>query len=223
MHIVASAYMNGTKLSGNMKRGGRSDDTLDSGMGTLRSHGTGPAMESLLPYTITGDRRNSGVNASTTISRKNYRTRLRLFGPYWTPIPDAPPMLSPTRRTQLGLRPVDPSPVVPVAGPLSIIAQLQNDFHMLKMALPIQPNPVAGTQMVRRRSDRLTNTEVSRFSRDTCWDQHRQVFDAIVKSNGWDDDTAALQLLAHLEGDVLNVAYWCQRHKGPRKVGWSVP
>ena len=45
-----------------------------------------------------------------------------------------------------------------------------------------------------------------RFSGDTCWDQHRQVFDAIVKSNGWDDDTAALQLLAHLEGDALSVA-----------------
>ena len=32
------------------------------------------------------------------------------------------------------------------------------------------------------------------------------MFDAIVKSNVWDDDTVALQLLAHLEGDVLNVA-----------------
>ena len=32
------------------------------------------------------------------------------------------------------------------------------------------------------------------------------MFDAIVKSSGWDDETAALQLLAHLEGDVFNVA-----------------
>ena len=32
------------------------------------------------------------------------------------------------------------------------------------------------------------------------------MFDAIVKSNGWDDDAAALHLLAHLEGDVLHVA-----------------
>ena len=31
-------------------------------------------------------------------------------------------------------------------------------------------------------------------------------FDAIVLSNGWDDVTAALQLLSHLEGDALNVA-----------------
>ena len=32
------------------------------------------------------------------------------------------------------------------------------------------------------------------------------MFDAIVLSNGWDDATAALQLLSHLEGDTLNVA-----------------
>ena len=32
------------------------------------------------------------------------------------------------------------------------------------------------------------------------------MFEAIVSSNGWDDVTAALQLLSHLEGDALNVA-----------------
>ena len=32
------------------------------------------------------------------------------------------------------------------------------------------------------------------------------MFDAIVLSNGWDDSTAALQLLSHLQGDALNVA-----------------
>ena len=38
-------------------------------------------------------------------------------------------------------------------------------------------------------------------------EQYRQVFDARVLSNGWDDATAALQLLlSHLEGDALNVA-----------------
>ena len=33
------------------------------------------------------------------------------------------------------------------------------------------------------------------------------MFEAIVRSNGWDGDTAALQLFSHLEGDVLNVAH----------------
>ena len=40
----------------------------------------------------------------------------------------------------------------------------------------------------------------------TSWEQYRQVFDTIAQSNGWDDATAALQLLSHLEGDALNVA-----------------
>ena len=44
------------------------------------------------------------------------------------------------------------------------------------------------------------------FAGTTSWDQYRQVFEAIVISNGWDDVTAALQLLSHLEGDALNVA-----------------
>ena len=33
------------------------------------------------------------------------------------------------------------------------------------------------------------------------------VIEAIVRSNGWDNNTAALQLFSHLEGDVLNVAH----------------
>ena len=32
------------------------------------------------------------------------------------------------------------------------------------------------------------------------------MLEAIVRSNGWDDVTAALQLLSHLDGDTLNVA-----------------
>ena len=32
------------------------------------------------------------------------------------------------------------------------------------------------------------------------------MFEAIARSNGWDDVTAALQLLSHLDGDALNVA-----------------
>ena len=47
---------------------------------------------------------------------------------------------------------------------------------------------------------------VPRFGGTTSWEQYWQVFDAIVLSNGWDDATATLQLLSHLEGDALNVA-----------------
>ena len=44
------------------------------------------------------------------------------------------------------------------------------------------------------------------FDGTTSWEQYKQVFDAIVSSNGWDNDTAALQLFFHLEGDALNAA-----------------
>ena len=53
----------------------------------------------------------------------------------------------------------------------------------------------------------FTSTKVPRFDGTTSWGQYRQVFDAIVWSNGWDNDAAALQLFSHLEGDALNVAH----------------
>ena len=52
----------------------------------------------------------------------------------------------------------------------------------------------------------FTSTKVPQFTGTTSWEQYRQVFDDIVLSNGWDDATAALQLLSHLEGDALYVA-----------------
>ena len=49
-----------------------------------------------------------------------------------------------------------------------------------------------------------------KFAGVTSWEQYYLVFDAIVQSNCWDDATATLQLLSHLEGDArgdaLNVA-----------------
>ena len=38
----------------------------------------------------------------------------------------------------------------------------------------------------------FTTTKVPRFGGTTSCEQYRQVFDAIVLSNGWDDATAAL-------------------------------
>ena len=53
---------------------------------------------------------------------------------------------------------------------------------------------------------RLTSTPVPRFSGKSNWEQYREIFEAIVCSNGWDEITAALQLLSHLDGDALKVA-----------------
>ena len=52
----------------------------------------------------------------------------------------------------------------------------------------------------------FTNTAVPRLNGGGCRQQHLQIFQAIVKSNGWTDGTAALQLFAHLEGEALNLA-----------------
>ena len=53
----------------------------------------------------------------------------------------------------------------------------------------------------------LTATKVPRFDGTTSWEQYHQVLEAIVRPNGWDNDTAALQLFSHLEGDALNVTH----------------
>ena len=66
----------------------------------------------------------------------------------------------------------------------------------LQKAIPPQPSGWSG----------FTSTPVPMFAGKTSWDQYRQVFEAIVSSNGWDGVTAALQLISHLEGDALNVA-----------------
>ena len=52
----------------------------------------------------------------------------------------------------------------------------------------------------------FTSTSVPMYAGKSSWDQYRQVFEAIVCSNGWDGVTAALQLVSHLERDALNVA-----------------
>ena len=47
---------------------------------------------------------------------------------------------------------------------------------------------------------RFTNTAVPRFDGGGCWQQHLQIVQAIVKSNGWSEGTALAQ------GEALNVA-----------------
>ena len=55
-----------------------------------------------------------------------------------------------------------------------------------------------------------------RFGGTTSWEQYRQVFDAIVLSNRWDDETAASQLL---EGDALNVALLVPMSRRTSRMG----
>ena len=55
----------------------------------------------------------------------------------------------------------------------------------------------------------FTNTAVPRFDGTSCWEQHLLVFQAIVKSNGWSSDTAALQMVAHLNERHFKWHCWC--------------
>ena len=64
-----------------------------------------------------------------------------------------------------------------------------------RSTIPPQPSGWSG----------FMSTPVPVFAGKTSWDQYRQVFEAIVSSNGWGGVTVALQLVSHLEGDALNV------------------
>ena len=86
------------------------------------------------------------------------------------------------------------------------VARLQQDLADIKAESRQLRTPGVPLVVHTPRQAAFTTTKVPRFGGTTSWGQYRQVFDAIILSNGWDDATAALQLLSHLEGDALNVA-----------------
>ena len=95
----------------------------------------------------------------------------------------------------------------PVDMLVDTVARMQKDLAMLReenlvLRTPATSQVIQVIQAPRRAA--LTTTKVQRFDGTTSWEQYHQVFEAIVRSNGWDNDTAALQ---HLEGDALNVAH----------------
>ena len=86
------------------------------------------------------------------------------------------------------------------------VARLQQDLADIRAESRQLRTPGVPPVVHTPRQAAFATTKVPRFGGTTSWEQYRQVFDAIVCSNGWDDATAALQLLSHLEGDALNVA-----------------
>ena len=88
---------------------------------------------------------------------------------------------------------------------IDTVARLQWDLADMKAESQFLRTPGVPTVVPTPRHVVFT-TKIPRFAGTTSWEQYRQVFDAIVLSNGWDDATAALQLLSHLEGDALDVA-----------------
>ena len=98
-----------------------------------------------------------------------------------------------------------------------VVARLQRDITDYPKELSF--NGVQGPSHPSRPTKRsiFTLTPVPRYSGKSSWEQYRQVFAAIACSNGWDDITAALQLLSHLDGDALNVALLIQESQ------WVLP
>ena len=86
------------------------------------------------------------------------------------------------------------------------VIRLQKDFDDCHTELELARKYTPADALRPPRWSGFSSTPVPRYYVKSNWEQYREVFDAIVCSNGWDDVTAALQLLSHLDGDALNVA-----------------
>ena len=95
----------------------------------------------------------------------------------------------------------------PVDMLVNTVSHMQKDLTILREENCVLRTPATSQVMQAPRRAALTTTKVPRFDGPHIWEQYHQVFEAIVQSNGWDNDTAALQLFSHLEGDALNVAH----------------
>ena len=95
----------------------------------------------------------------------------------------------------------------PVNMLVDTVSHIQKDMSILREENRVLRTPATLQVIQVPRRAALTTTKVPRFDGTTSWEQYHQVFEAIVRSNGWDNDTAALQLFSHLEGDALNVAH----------------
>ena len=86
------------------------------------------------------------------------------------------------------------------------VVRLQQDIADYRAELELNRTQTPAVSTRPPKQSGSTSTSVPRFSGKSNWEQYRQVFEAIVRSNGWDGVTAALQLLSHLDGDALNLA-----------------
>ena len=95
----------------------------------------------------------------------------------------------------------------PVEMLVNTVSHMQRDLAILRDENSTLRTPATSQVIQAPRRVALTTTKVPRFDGTTSWEQYHQVFEAIVRSNVWDNDTAALQLFSHLGGDALNVAH----------------
>ena len=95
-----------------------------------------------------------------------------------------------------------------VVSPLFLkkVLKLQRDLEEAKAESQYLRDRQVDSPIIATNRPRFTSTPVPRYDGVSDWVQYRGVFEAIVCSNGWDKMTAALQLVAHLDGEALNVA-----------------
>ena len=84
--------------------------------------------------------------------------------------------------------------------------KMQKDFDDCSTEFELTRKHTQAVALRPPRRSGFTKRPVPMYSGKSNWEQYREVFEAIVCSNGWDDVTVALQLLSHLDGDALNVA-----------------
>ena len=84
------------------------------------------------------------------------------------------------------------------------VSRMKKDMAILREENRVLRTPATSQAIQAPRWEVLTATKVPRFDGSTSWEQYHQVFEAIVWSNGWDNDTAALQMSSHQgHGDTL--------------------
>ena len=172
----------------------RPDETTDSGIVTFQPCASGPAPEFVLTDTMK-DPGTMGADTSTPAQGQFPRfgpqndTSPKLFGiDLPTPVSGKPPPPRPQPRDDLSnLQPTDLTTSL-----MDTVAQLQSAVHVLRIALSVPPIPTLWIQPAQPRPASFATTEVPKFSGSTNWDQYRPLFDAIVKSNGWDDAKVAM-------------------------------
>ena len=78
---------------------------------------------------------------------------------------------------------------------------MQQDLASLHAKNWLLRTPAVPQVVCAPRQVAFTTTKVPQFHGTTSWEQYRQVFDTIVRSNGWDNDTEALV-------PVIRIAFW---------------
>ena len=96
----------------------------------------------------------------------------------------------------------------PNAALMDTVARLQRDLDEMRAESRYLRTPGGRDSLRPSRQVTFTSTKVPKFAGVTSWEQYRQVFDAIVLSNGWDDATAALQLLSSFEWGRIECGYF---------------